>query len=90
MKVAVGYTKIECDHIVDSFAKGIIESGDEVIEIKTREDVYKIDMSMVRGNLDEKFRTNILTTLTKNKAIDTMYDEYDNPDFDELKRYTGF
>ena len=73
MKIAVGYTKIEGDHILDSFAKGVIQSGDEVVKIRSREDVCKIDQCDVMVQLAEAGRYEVLDYCAGNDMIDDYH-----------------
>ena len=73
MKIAVGYTKIESDHILDSFAEGIAASDDDVVKIKTREDVYKIDQCDVMVQLAEAGRYELLDYYAGNSMVDDYH-----------------
>ena len=73
MKIAMGYTKIEGDHILDSFAKGITESGDDVVKIKTREDVYKIEQCDAMVQLAESGRYEILDYYAGSDMVDDYH-----------------
>ena len=73
MKIAMGYTKIEGDHILDSFAKGITESGDDVVKIKTREDVYKISQCDAMVQIAEAGRYELLDYYAGNNMVDDYH-----------------
>ena len=80
MKIAVGYTKTGCDNIIEAFSKGVADSGDSILEVKTRDDVWKIEQADAMVQVAESGRSEVLEYYCGSDTID---------DFHFIKTYMG-